>query len=766
MALNVAELVGSLEMDVDEFERALNSSGDEFQDLVRRIQRLSDQAEESAPVIEPTVDDTELREGLQDSERAVGNFGEKMAGVAATAGAAAAVAFGVALLGALDEQAVGAKVAAQLGYGSADAKRFGKIAGKLYSEGWGESVGEIGEAIRQIMAMKLVPEDAGDEEIADVARQAQILADVFDQDVKAAAESVQQMIRNGLVPDATAGFDLITRGIQEGVDKSDDLLDTFNEYSTQFRELGLSGPEALGLMNQALKAGARDADTAADALKEFAIRAKDGSKASAEGFKAIGLDAEKMTAIFSKGGPAAREALGTVIDKLKAMKDPVAQDAAAVALFGTKAEDMQDALFAMDPETATQGLDNLAGATDRAGDAASDNAAAKLESFKRTLQHTLVEMLGNKVLPILEKVVDWLSKNLGPALAATGRWLEKYEGWLKPIGVMLLAFVGPILAIVAAMKVWAAITAAYTVIQGALNAVLAANPIGLIVLAIAALVAGLIYAYHHSEAFRKIVDATWKGIATGALWLWHTILKPIFDLWWTYAQFVFDKLVGFFKWWWETASTYAGFIWDLVSGLFKAWVSYATWVFDKLTGFFSWWYSTARTYVGAIWSVISGLGNAIRDLWNRVGSWIGNAFSSAVGIARGAINGLFSLMNRAISFINNGFIRQLNRFPGVSVSYIPSLPHLAVGGVVHPSAGGTPVVMGDGGQVEYGVPHDTMAGLIADAVAAGRGSTAGPGGERIITLVIEGRGVMAGIRGRARIAGGESRGAQTVLVGR
>ena len=73
-----------------------------------------------------------------------------------------------------------------------------------------------------------------------------------------------------------------TKATQLGLNNSEDFLDTVNEYGTQFRKLGLTGAESIGLMSQAVKAGARDTDLAADALKEFSIRAIDGSELSAK----------------------------------------------------------------------------------------------------------------------------------------------------------------------------------------------------------------------------------------------------------------------------------------------------------------------------------------------------------------------------------------------------------------------------------------------------------------------------------------------------
>lgn len=78
-------------------------------------------------------------------------------------------------------------------------------------------------------------------------------------------------------------------------------------------------------------------------------------------------------------------------------------------------------------------------------------------------------------------------------------------------------------------------TSAYTAAQWLLNAALNANPISLIVVAIAALVAALVLAYNKSETFRGIIEATWSVIQTviGAVVDWfQTYLLPVFEAVW------------------------------------------------------------------------------------------------------------------------------------------------------------------------------------------------------------------------------------------
>lgn len=299
----------------------------------------------------------------------------------AAAGAAAA-AFVGAFNQAMEKANLQGTIMAQLGVDPAEAKAQANLAGKLYAQGWGESLTDVNTAITDVKRnLQGVALGAG---IDDLTKQALTLADAFGQDITGAAAAAAQMVRTGLAPNAQVAFDIIARGLQNGANKADDLLEVFTEYGTQFRKLGLDGKEALGLIQQGLQAGARDADIVADAVKEFSIRSVDGSKATSDAYKGLGLDANKMAAQIAKGGPAAQAGLQTVLDRLRAVKDPAKRAQLAVALFGTQAEDLGQALYALNPATATsaKGMDGISGAAKRVAD---NNKAAipTFETFKR-----------------------------------------------------------------------------------------------------------------------------------------------------------------------------------------------------------------------------------------------------------------------------------------------------------------------------------------------------------------------------------------------
>lgn len=793
------------------------------------------------------LDAREWKAQNKEAENVFRGLTAKLGALAAVAGVTVAAAFGATLLKGMDEWDMGAKLAAQFGGGQEAAALYGAQIGKIYADNFGESVEQVAGVLKQVMQAgdELVPSGSG-EEIDKVTKKALTLNQVWGHDTLKSIRAVQQLIRNGLVPDAEAGFDLIAAATTQGLDKSEDLLDTLNEYPTMFRDLGISGSQSLGLIGQALRAGARDSDTAADALKEFAIRAQDGSTASAAGYKILGLNAEKYTQMAAKGGDSAAKALDTVLDKLRATTDPVQRNAAAVALFGTKAEDLGDALFSMDLTTAGDQFGEVAGAVEHAAATMAGTPKQKIIALWRSLEHGAVSIITAKVLPAVGSLVDWITGSLVPALKDAGAWMERNSGWLGLLASTLGGAAIAIGVIVGAMRLWAMVTAAYTAVQWALNAAMDANPVGIIIVAIAALVAGLIYAYHHFEGFRKVVDTVfagiktvisavvnwvvgtawpfmqkaWAGIAAGALWLWHNVIEPVAAGIGTAIRWVAGVImwiVGVVRTVGSAIASVFAFVMRIVTSVANLFIWLGRKVIGPIIGFiigyirflasiFVWLYqnvalpifnaiATAVRFLGSvfawlyeygikapfnavvaafawIWGKISPIfekikgavgkvGDTFKSIFGAISGYIRGAFNGAIDIAKGAINGIIGLVNNAIGFINRNMIDGLNHVPGVDFPHIPTLPKLAKGGTVHPTPGGTPVIMGDGGEVEYGIPRSDLKKIIAAAVAAAGGGGLGRGAEVELTLIMHDTSQNRTTRRTARTQGGRA----TALVG-
>ncbi|MEN0021986.1 MAG: phage tail tape measure protein [Microbacterium sp.] len=335
----------------------------------------------------------------------------------------AGVAIGKAITGAiqdgLNQEKGRDRLQGLTGISEADALRISRAAGEAYANNFGESVESNMNASRLALQFRILDPTATTRDAQLVVQGLTGIADVLEEDVRPTAQAVAQLLGTGMVKSAQEAYDLIAAGARNGLNRNEDLLDTLTEYPSLFARLGLSGDEALGLINQGMKAGARNSDLAADALKEFQIRATDASESSAEGFKALGLNAEDMTARIARGGQEARDGLAEVLTKLRETEDPVVRNAAAVALFGTQAEDLGEALFAMDLSSAVEQLGGVTGAAQKMFDTLNDNDASKIEQAQRNIEVAADGIKGALAAAFSEPLGDfaeWVSQNRGPVL--------------------------------------------------------------------------------------------------------------------------------------------------------------------------------------------------------------------------------------------------------------------------------------------------------------------------------------------------------------
>lgn len=231
-------------------------------------------------------------------------------------------------------------ISAQTGVTGEQLQQFGAIARSVYTSGKGENFQEVADALVNIQQASGL---AG-AELEAATNSAMLLKDTFAMETNETTRAATALMKNFGIT-AEEAYGIIAVGAQNGANKNGDLLDTLNEYSVHYKALGLDADQFIQSLIAGADAGSFSIDKIGDAVKEFTIRAKDGSKTSAEAFAAINLNAETMTAAFAAGGDAAEAAFFQTIKALNAMEDPVAKNAAGVALFGTMFEDLESGVL-------------------------------------------------------------------------------------------------------------------------------------------------------------------------------------------------------------------------------------------------------------------------------------------------------------------------------------------------------------------------------------------------------------------------------------
>lgn len=267
----------------------------------------------------------------------------------------------------------------------------------------------------------------------------------------------------------------------------------------------------------------------------------------------------------------------------------------------------------------------------------------------------IVSDIGNALPGIFSGVISALGK-VTPLLA-TG-WNAAKAAISGVVAVLsnpvFQAVAAAVIAMVTAWKIYQqimiavrAVTAAYAAAQLLLNAVMAANPIGIIVLAIIGLVAALAVAYARSETFRNIVQAVWAAIkaAVGAVIDWFTTNIPKI---WEKAQEVWNAVSSAASTAWNLIKTVVSAVISAITAYIQAYIAVATAVWNAV-----------KAAAQAVWDGIKAVVNAVIvaitayiNAYKTVASAVWTAIKAA---AEAVWNGIKTVVNTVISAIT-GYI--------------------------------------------------------------------------------------------------------------
>ena len=435
-----------------------------------------------------------------------------------------------------------------------------------------------------------------------------------------------------------------------------------------------------------------------------------------------------------------------IADKFAKMPNGPEKTALAMKLFGKGGAAMIPML-----NKGSAGLKAMAAESDKLGTTLSgkDLEAVKQSTINKRKMSAAVKGLqiaiGKNLLPIIQKMVTWFTERIVPAIGRViglieknkdkliplgkafedlgkfigdkvvpavvtfGGWLVKYQGWLIPIA-------GGILAIVAALKIYAiyvrivaAVTKAWAAVQAALNVVMTANPLGLIILAVIGLVAAFVIAYKRSETFRNVVDGAFRAIKNVVMSVVNflkpfittafSVLKNVFTVYFNIyktvftvafrvikavvvtafnaikatVMFVFNALKTVFTFY---LGIYKAIIGGAISVIKTVWSAGFNFFKTKVVGTFNGIKTTISNALGTVWGFITDLKTKITGIGSNLWEGLKTGLTSVIGFLRNSLNGLIGLFNKPIEFFNN------NNGPLPNIPLIPDIPALAKGGIV------------------------------------------------------------------------------------
>ena len=363
-----------------------------------------------------------------------------------------------------------------------------------------------------------------------------------------------------------------------------------------------------------------------------------------------------------------------------------------------------------------QDMMQMSGATGQAAKEADQyanvqaNLTEKWRQFKAQIGDPLLQ---NVVLPAMEKlsdVVDVASEKFEQLQT----WVSASQQTLSVVGGVMLTATAAVLGYNAAMAGMAIVNAVkgwlngMTLAQKALNIAMSANPIGLLVAAVAALAAGFIYLWNTSESFRnfwiglwetikELPSAAWDAIKSAA----DTVINAIQTGWQAFTTFfsnLWDNIVNVVSTVWETIKNVVSvglqtigliisaavqiitlpfqFIWqnckDIIIAAWESIKSAVSTAVNAVSNVISTVFNAVKSFIqtvmngiqsifttvwNAIKSAVTTVANAIKSVittvWNAISSVTSSVFNAVKGVATSVWNGIKSAIETAVNAVKS-----------------------------------------------------------------------------------------------------------------
>jgi hypothetical protein len=316
-------------------------------------------------------------------------------------------------------------------------------------------------------------------------------------------------------------------------------------------------------------------------------------------------------------------------------------------------------------------------------------AAASASSFDK-MKFALAgvsDTFGDMLLPVIDK--------LAPKLAQFSAWAQNNKTLLVAVTGVIAGLATAIIGVNVAMKVWTAATKAFTAVQKVFNLIMGMNPIFLIAIAIAAIVAILIVLQQKFDIFGIAVEAIGKAFEK----VWDAI-KFVFDWAVDHWPLLLAIITGPFGLAVLAVITFKdsiiGFLGNLIG-----WIGTA---FKTVLDLILWPFKKAWEGIVLFKDMVITVFNGLKDLAGSIFDKVGGAFK---GVINAVISGLEGGLNFAIKGLNiilDGIDKAAG--PWVNFGEIPNvkLPRLAEGGIV---SSPTVALIGESGP-EAVIPLDKL----------------------------------------------------------
>ena len=507
----------------------------------------------------------------------------------------------------------------------------------------------------------------------------------------AAAGDIELASASDMVTDAMSA---LGTGVDEAGTMVDQMAKTASTTNTSVAQLG-EGILTIGATAKSIKGGTAELNTALGILANNGIKGAEGgthlrniilSLQNPTDKAALAMEQLGLQVYDSEGN---MRSMNDILGDLNSGMDGMtaAEKSNIIGKIFNKTDlSSVNALLANTGSTwddLQKSISDSGGAAGQRADTQLDNLQGQITILKSALEGLAISF-GELLMPAIKQIVGWVQKFV--------EWLNSLDDGTKKTVVtiaLLAAALGPVLIVVG--KVVSAVGTIMTVVPkiagvintvkgafAALNTTMLANPIVLIVAAIAALVAAFIYLWNNCDGFRQFWIDLWENIKQAAITAWEAVKSFLTTAWEAIkntATTIFEALKAFFSTIWEGIklifSTVAEVIKTIIVTYFNVYKTIITTVFNAIK-------IVVTTVWNAIKTVITTVVTAIQTFITTAWNTIKTVISTVVNAIRTVVSGAFNAMWTGITTTVGNIVTTIKTGFQTAVSFITGLAKSAV----------------------------------------------------------------------------------------
>ena len=507
----------------------------------------------------------------------------------------------------------------------------------------------------------------------------------------AAAGGIDLASASDMVTDAMSALGMKTSEADKMVDQ---MAKTASTTNTSVAQLG-EGILTIGATAKSVKGGTAELNTALGILANNGIKGAEGGTHLRNIILSLQNPTDKAAGSLKQLGVSVYDSEGNMRsmndilgDLNKSMDGMTSEEKANIisTIFNKTDLSSVNALLANTGSTWDElqaSIENSGGAAGQMADTQLDNLQGQLTLLKSALEGLAISF-GQLLMPAIKTIVGWVQKFVD--------WLNGMDEGTKKVVVtiaLLAAALGPVLIIVGKVisavgtivTVVPKIAGAIKVVKGAfaaLNTTMLANPIVLIIAAIAALVAAFIYLWNNCDGFRQFWINLWENVKQVAVAVWEG-LKTFFASAWqaisATASAVWGGIKSFFSMIWNGIktifSTVVEVIKTIITTYFNIYKTIITTVFNAI-----------KTVITTVWNgiktvittVVTGIQTFLSTAWNTIKTIVTtmvNGIKTAVSTAFNAMwTGITTTIGNIVNTIKTGFNTAVNFIKNLAKSAV------------------------------------------------------------------------------------------------